>query len=261
MPDATERARLALAAYRANGRAVHANPFDIYGRLHFAEAALTLASLGHPGKGKEAIEEYQQLTLMVPRLWLSHFLLGRAYVETGEPGLAVKAYSEAIRLDPQYTMIYDRRAEAYGMLGQYSLAVNDYNRANELSPSGPSRFVRRGVGLFALGRLEEAIQDFDEAIELYDTMITAPFESQKKIDETAKIAPSLAMAYNNRGSAYHEAGQINRAIDDYTEAIRLNSSLGEAFYNRATAFAALGQIAEARQDLQQAEALGTTIPN
>ena len=77
-------------------------------------------------------------------------------------------------------MIYDRRAEAYGMLGEPSLVVNDYNRAIELSPSGPSRFVRPGVGLFALGRLEEAIQGFDEAIELYDTIIRAPVESQKK---------------------------------------------------------------------------------
>ena len=75
------------------------------------------------------------------------------------------------------------------------------------------------------------------------------------------MIPSLAMACSNRGSAYHETGQIDRAIDDYTEAIRLNPSLGEAFYNRATALAALGKIAEARQDLQQAEALGTTIPN
>ena len=182
-------------------------------------------------------------------------------MEVGKPGLAIEAYSAAIRLNPQYTMIYDRRAEAYGMLGEHRLIVNDYNRAIELSPSGPSRFVRRGVGLFALGRLEEAIQGFDEAIELYNTMIRAPVESQKKIDEATKFAPNLAMAYNNQGSTYHESGQIYKAIDDYTEAIRLNPSLGEAFYNRATALAALGKIAEARQDLQQAEALGTTIPN
>ena len=182
-------------------------------------------------------------------------------MEVGKPGLAIEAYSAAIRLNPQYTMIYDRRAEAYGMLGEHILVVNDYNRAIELSPSGPSRFVRRGVGLFALGRLEEAIQDFDEAIRLYETIITRLSKKRSQPAEAVRTIPILAMAYNNRGSTYHEMGQIDRAIDDYTEVIRLNPSLGEAFYNRATAFAVVGKIAEARQDLQQAEALGTTIPN
>ena len=259
--DATEQAKLPVAAYLANGHAVVANPFDIYGRLHFAEAALTLGTMGHPGKSEEAVEEYRQVTTLVPQLWLSHFLLGRAYVETGQPGLAVEAYREAINLDPRYEVIYDRRAEAYGMLGEHSLVVDNYEKAIELSPGDPSRYVRRGVALFALSRLEEAIQDFDEAIELYESIITSMMFQQRKPGEATKITPSLAMAYNNRGSAYHEAGQIERAIDDYTEAIRLAPKLGEAFYNRATAFAVLGQIAEARSDLQQAEALGITIPN
>jgi hypothetical protein len=47
LPD---QARLALEAYRANRSAVLANPFDIYGRLHFAESTLRLTALGEPGK-------------------------------------------------------------------------------------------------------------------------------------------------------------------------------------------------------------------
>ena len=69
LPD---QARLALEAYLANRSAVLANPFDIYGRLHFAESTLRLTALGEPGKGEEAIQEYRQLTLLQPRFWLSH---------------------------------------------------------------------------------------------------------------------------------------------------------------------------------------------
>lgn len=81
-----QQSRLALEACLANGRAVQANPFAMYIRLNFAESALTLASLGLASKDEGAIEEYLRLTTMQPRFWLSHFLLGRAYVETGKPG-------------------------------------------------------------------------------------------------------------------------------------------------------------------------------
>ena len=66
---------------------------------------------------------------MVPRLWLAHFLLGRPYIDTGQPRLAVEAFSADIELDPNYEIIHDRRAEVYNMLGEHSLVVDDYDRA------------------------------------------------------------------------------------------------------------------------------------
>ena len=259
-PEISKQARLALGAYRSTSQAVDVNPYDIYGRLHHAEAALTLAALGQPGKDEEAVAEYQRLTFMVPRLWLAHFLLGRAYIDTGQPALAVEAYSEAIELDPNYEIIYDSRAEGYSILGEHSLVVDDYDKAVELSPSDPSRYLLRGVSLFILGRLDEAIEDFDEAIELYEKTIATLSTSRKSPEEAASFAPSLAMAYNNRGSTYQEAGQTGRAVSDYTSAIRINPLMGEAFFNRATAFALLGRNAEAKKDLDQAESLGSVIP-
>jgi tetratricopeptide (TPR) repeat protein len=129
-----EHAGLAIEAYQTNGRAVTANPFDIYSRLHFAESVSTLATLGYPGKGPEAIEEYRLLTSLQPRFWLSHFLLGRAYVDMGEPGHAVEAFTEAIDIDPLSPSFYDRRSETYEMLGEHSLAVDDHGRGIKLSP-------------------------------------------------------------------------------------------------------------------------------
>lgn len=52
----SDQYRLALAAYQANGHAVVANPFDIYGGLHFAESTLTLANLGTPGRPRKPLK-------------------------------------------------------------------------------------------------------------------------------------------------------------------------------------------------------------
>ena len=51
-----------------------------------------------------------------------------------------------------------------------------------------------GVELQEQGRLEEAIAEYDEAIHL---------------------DPKYALAYSNRGSAYGDLGQHQRAIRDY----------------------------------------------
>jgi class 3 adenylate cyclase/tetratricopeptide (TPR) repeat protein len=64
-------------------------------------------------------------------------------------------------------------------------------------------------------------------------------------------APS-ADAYNNRGIAYYEKGERERAIADYSEAVRLEPQHGEAFNNRAWTYFKSGQAQTALADADQA---------
>jgi tetratricopeptide (TPR) repeat protein len=43
---------------------------------------------------------------------------------------------------------------------------------------------------------------------------------------------NLAVAFNNRGNAYSDKGDLERAIQDYDQAIRLNPQYATAFNNR-----------------------------
>lgn len=230
---------LAREAYVTSQRAVEANPYDIYGRLYFAESALTLAVLGQDGKGEEALEEYRRLTIMVPGHWLPRFLLGRAYTELGRPRLAIKAYDDAIRLNPQLSLNYSQRGMAHLNLGHYQQAIRDFDQANR---SGEDAFLysQRGVALYQLGQLQKALESYDKAI---------------------RINPRLVSAYNNRGTAYHTLGQLDKAIDDYDEAIRLNPRFAEAYANRAMVHALLKKSTAAQQDAERAKELGFTPPS
>jgi tetratricopeptide (TPR) repeat protein len=49
-----------------------------------------------------------------------------------------------------------------------------------------------------------------------------------------------ALAYSSRGNAYLAKGDLDRAIVDFTEAIRLDPKYAEAYYNRGTAYATKG---------------------
>jgi tetratricopeptide (TPR) repeat protein len=59
---------------------------------------------------------------------------------------------------------------------------------------------------------------------------------------------NLAEAFYNRGVAYDNKGQPDRAIEDYDQAIRLNPNHAKAFYNRGVAYAIKRQHDRAIED-------------
>ena len=54
--------------------------------------------------------------------------------------------------------------------------------------------------------------------------------------EAIRLDPELAVAYSNRGLAYDELGQMERAVADFDEAIRLDPQLALAYHNRGNAY-------------------------
>src|ERR1700683_3224373 len=51
-----------------------------------------------------------------------------------------------------------------------------------------------------------------------------------------ETAQDLAAAFTNRGTAYNDKREYDRAIQDYDQAIRLNPNYAEALSNRGTAY-------------------------
>ena len=62
----------------------------------------------------------------------------------------------------------------------------------------------------------------------------------------------LANALQNRGTAYLDKGDIDRAIQDLDRAIRLDPNYANAFNSRGVAYEAKGEYERAIQDLDQA---------
>jgi len=71
------------------------------------------------------------------------------------------------------------------------------------------------------------------------------------LSEAIRLDPKLAMAFNNRGAAYNEQGDNDRAIADYNEAIRIDPKLAMAFNNRGNAYSDKGDNDRAIADFNE----------
>jgi tetratricopeptide (TPR) repeat protein len=80
--------------------------------------------------------------------------------------------------------------------------------------------------------------------------------------KAVKVDPRYPYAYISRAWAYNLKGEFAKAIPDATKAIDLKPSfyLAEAYNNRAWALCGLGRFAEALSDCDMAIRLDSTIP-
>jgi Flp pilus assembly protein TadD len=70
-------------------------------------------------------------------------------------------------------------------------------------------------------------------------------------NKAIELNPNLAEAYNNRGFVYTELRQYEHAIEDFNKAIELNPNLAEVYNNRGLAYNRLRQYEHAMEDFNK----------
>ena len=71
-------------------------------------------------------------------------------------------------------------------------------------------------------------------------------------NEAIRLMPRLAIAFSNRGNARRDKGDLEGALQDYNEAIRLKPDYATAFHNRGIARRDKGDLEGALQDCSEA---------
>jgi protein O-mannosyl-transferase len=74
-------------------------------------------------------------------------------------------------------------------------------------------------------------------------------------DKAIEINPGSFLAYNNRAGAYLKKGDQAKALSDYGKAIELGPTFPEAYYSRGTLYLNRGDLAEALSDFSRAIAI------
>lgn len=74
--------------------------------------------------------------------------------------------------------------------------------------------------------------------------------------KAVELDPKLAGAYNGRGNAFYDKGAFDNTIADYNSAIQLTPKWAVLYYNRGNAYLKLGDFTNAESDLNKAKELG-----
>ncbi len=107
-----------------------------------------------------------------------------------------------------------------------------------LAWAGAKELIIAGNKAAQRGKLKRAIKLFSQAI------------ASKKISKY-----NLAIAYNNRGSAYADQGRHNKALNDFAKALKANPTFAQTYYNRSFTYEKKGMRDLAIADMRQATLL------
>ncbi|SDN35163.1 Tetratricopeptide repeat-containing protein [Afipia sp. GAS231] len=133
--------------------------------------------------------------------------------------------TEALRLKPDQAL-YNLRGSAYFDKGEYDIAIADYNDALRSGPPSGTIFHNRGNAFRGKGDYAKAIADYDQA---------------------NKLSPN-AYSLLNRGLSKQALGNLDGALADINDAIRLDPSLPSGLIDRAVVWRAKGDLDRAIAD-------------
>jgi lipoprotein NlpI len=78
-------------------------------------------------------------------------------------------------------------------------------------------------------------------------------------DQAIRLDPNYADAFNNRGIAFSGKGDYDHAIENFDRAIALDPNFAIAIFNRGLAFQNLGRTAEVERDFARAKTSGPRL--
>jgi tetratricopeptide (TPR) repeat protein len=146
---------------------------------------------------------------------------------------------------------FSNRGVEWRLKGDYARAISDYDEAIRLDPKYADAWYNRCIAYNRQQKYDVALPDCNQAIALGPSANTLNATGQEKLSNDR----SKSDYYTQRGVAYHGRNEIDRAITDYGEALRLYPKNVAALTNRARAYDAKGDSARAKADRDAAKRL------
>lgn len=176
------------------------------------------------------------------KLAKDYYEQGQIFYERMEYDRSIDNYTQALEIEPngrENHKIYFDRGKAYFKNRDYEKAIYDYTRAFEMTPSSEteSKFIileARGYAYLLNKQYEESIRDYSNALKLKPRHAYAKF------------------VYNNRAWDYYNIQAFDNAITDFTKAISIDSKFASAYYGRGQTWYQKGDLERAMFDAKEA---------
>jgi tetratricopeptide (TPR) repeat protein len=179
------------------------------------------------GQIDKALEDYRRAVHLLPSFAPASAAIGRL-LKNKDPEEALAELSAAIALDAKSPALRSR-ANLYLALGRYDDALRDFDLVIANNGSDSIAFLDKGVAEEKMGNFAGAIRDYSHSIEL---------------------APAAA-AYVDRGAAYVQMQQAEKAQADFKAALALEPANVPALLGQAQASYARKSMTESLVNYSQ----------
>jgi tetratricopeptide (TPR) repeat protein len=144
-------------------------------------------------------------------------------------------------------------------LKQYTAAVNLFSEAVDRHPADGNLYLARAVARAGMTVFISSMNTWHGPSEMFAPPPARTYsydESFADIETALRLMPRDARALYNRGNLNVATGNMEQALEDYSQAIGINPALAEAWFNRALVRIYLNDTAGGLLDLGRAGELG-----
>ncbi len=222
---------------------------------------------------KGAIVQLKNALQHDPRMVAAHLLIGQAYLKAGQPGAAERSLMDAERLGVDRTETALPMARALFEQLKFR-AVLDRGMAEGLSAaSRVSLLTLRGQAFMELGEYDSAGKAMQEAESIDPAALNVivaratlelargePDAARRLAERAVTLGPGDADAWNILASVRHVQGDIRKAEEGYTRALKINPHLLDARIGRASLSLDAGNDKAAGTDLVYIQKAKITDP-
>jgi tetratricopeptide (TPR) repeat protein len=190
---------------------------------------------------------------------------------------AIEAYTNAIALNPNYAEAYERRGIAYYNKGLYrsdkdllDRGIEDFKKVTLLKPKTLAGAWAQGIIDISQNKYAKALASFSQAV-AYDPeselgylgrgiTYAAMNQPERALEEYTRAIKAKgfwqAIVYRNRAVIYAQKKEYSKAVRDLDQAITLAPSNAHFYYLRGVALAMLGNMEKANTDYDKACKMG-----
>lgn len=191
------------------------------------------------GDQTQSWQDYDKALSIDPSLAFIHHNLAVDYYDQGDYVKALDEYSLTVAIDPTRASAWSGKSEALGKLGKYTECIESATKAMEIDPEEWLAFSDRAFCYMETENYSGAAADLKIFLEHYSTD---------------------ASTWYNYGIAQRRSNDPQGAVESYTRALELNPSYYDALINRGNAYMDLKQYQKALDDYNAALIIGD-FPN
>jgi tetratricopeptide (TPR) repeat protein len=224
------------------------------------------------GEIDRALLDFEEATRCRPDSPDGFFMRALCYLSKDDLDHALANFDAALTINSANPTFYEKRAEVFTRKGHHEKSLFDRLQAERLRPK--PRLAAKGHKLFAPNHTPHDVHLDVEALSRSNTLFETNKAFRELLDEASaasaagesdrvislcnrvlamKIGPATAASATNlRGIAYFENGEVDKALHDYDDALKLNANNAAAYVNRAIVLEEKGAGEEALKDYEEA---------